>query len=62
MAICGQNIQTATFIEQFTDFIYLVNMIYEFKTDITTKLRRYNKINGKTKIHFGKNMLQSTKL
>jgi hypothetical protein len=35
-------------------------MVSEFKADITTKIHRYNKINGKR--HFAKNMLPRTKL
>jgi hypothetical protein len=60
VAICGKNIQRAkividgTIIEQVTDFIYLGNIISEFKTAITTKIHRYNKINGTIKRHFGK--------
>ena len=68
MAICGKNIQRAnivtdgTIIEQLTDFICLGNMTSEFKTDITTKIHLYNKINDTTKSRFGKNKLPSTKL
>jgi hypothetical protein len=59
MAICGKNIRRATIviddtiIEQVIDFIYLENMISEFKTDIKTKIHRLNKINGTIKRHFG---------
>jgi hypothetical protein len=68
MAICGKNIHKVkividdTNIEQVTDFICLGNVISKFKTDITTKIHCYNKINGTIKRHFGKNMLPSTKL
>jgi hypothetical protein len=51
-----------TIIEQVTDFIYLGNMIFKLKTDITTKIHWYNKINGSIKRQFVKNMLPSTKL
>jgi hypothetical protein len=37
-------------------------MIPKFKTDMTTKIHWYNKINDTIKWHFGKNMLPSTKL
>jgi hypothetical protein len=44
------------------DFIYLGNMVSKIKTDITTKIHLYNKINATVKRRFGKNMLPSTKL
>jgi hypothetical protein len=68
MAICGKNIQRAkivigdTVIEEVADFMYLGNMISEFKTDITIRIHRYNKINGTIKRYFVKNMLPNTKL
>jgi hypothetical protein len=51
-----------TIIEEITDFIYLANIISEFKTDRTKKVHRYNKINGTIKRHFGKNRLPGNKL
>jgi hypothetical protein len=68
MAVCGKNIQRAKIviddiiIEEVTDIIYLGNTISEFKTDITTNIHRYNKINGTIKRHFSKYMLPRTKL
>jgi hypothetical protein len=70
MAICGKNIQGSkiviyhTIIEQVTDFIYLGNMISEFKTDITIKIHwySYKRINGNIRRHFGKNTLPNTRL
>jgi hypothetical protein len=36
-------------------------MISEFKTDVTTKIHRYSKINGAIKSQLGKNVLPKTK-
>jgi hypothetical protein len=65
MAICGKNLQRSKIVigdtinEQVTEFMYVGNMISEFKTDITTKIHQHNKINGSIRRHFGKNMLQA---
>ena len=43
-------------IEQVTDFKYLEYRISEYKSDLEDKLQTYNKINGATRRHFGKQM------
>ena len=49
-------------IEQVTDFKYLGYCISEYKSDLGNKLQTYNKINGATQRHFGKQMNKETKL
>jgi len=49
-------------IEQVTDFKYLRYRISEYKNDLEDKLQTYNKINGATRRHFGKQMNKETKL
>jgi hypothetical protein len=68
IGLCGKNMKRAkividgTIIGQVMDFMYLGNVLFEFKTDMAAKIHRYNKISGTVKRHFGKNMLPSTKL
>jgi hypothetical protein len=68
MVICSKNVQRAkivigdTVIEEVADFMYLGNMISEFKTYITIRIHQYNKINYTIKRYFVKNMLPNTKL
>jgi len=68
MALWGNHIQRVkivindNIIEQVTDFKYLGYCISEFKSDVEDKLQTYNKINGATRRHFGKQMNKETKL
>jgi predicted SPOUT superfamily RNA methylase MTH1 len=62
MAVWGNHIQTVkivindNIIEQATDFKYLGYRISEYGSDLEDKLQTYNKINGATRRHFGKQM------
>ena len=68
MAMCGNHIQGVrivindNIIEQATDFKCLGYSIAEYKSDLEDKLRKYNKINGGIRGHFGKQMNKETKL
>ena len=67
MAMWGNHIQRIKIvindiIEQVTDFKYLGYRIPEYGSDLEDKLQTYNKINGATRRHFGKQMNKETKL
>ena len=68
MAMWGNYIQRVkivihdNIIEQITDFKNLGYLISEYKSDLEDKLQTYNKINGATRRHFGKQMNKETKL
>ena len=49
-------------IEQVTDFKYLGYRISDYGSDLENKLEIYNKINGVTRRHFGKQMNKERKL
>jgi hypothetical protein len=49
-------------IEQVIEFKYLGYCISEYKSDLEDKLQTYNKINGNTQRHFGKQLTKETKL
>ena len=50
------------FIEQVTDFKYLVYRISEYKSDLDDKLQTYNEINAAIRRYFVKQMNEETKL
>jgi len=58
----GQLTEISKIIEQVTDFKYLGYRIAEYKSDLEDKLQKYDKINGATRRHFGKQMNKETKL
>ena len=45
-----------------TDFKYLGYRISEYKSDLGDEFKKYNKINGATRRHFGKQMNKETEL
>jgi hypothetical protein len=65
---CGKNFQRVKIeikgkiIEKVSSFSYLGNLISNEEKDINMKLKRYNKMNGIIKQHFGKSMTIDTKL
>jgi hypothetical protein len=62
IAMCGNHKQRVKFvindnpIEQVSEFRYLGYLISDYKSDLEDKIQTYNKINGVTRRHFGKQM------
>ena len=50
----GNNCSKPNITEQVTDFKYLGYHISEYRNNLEDKLQTYNKINGATQRHFGK--------
>ena len=68
MAMCGNYIQRVKVVindnnieHVLNEFKYLVYPISQYKSDLEDKLQTFNKINGATRRHFGKQMNKETK-